>query len=168
MSQSPQPHHQFARDHRASLPATGSPSFSSNSARYSVSQLQSSSTHSGRVSPSPSIGPSNPNAPSAFNGPPLSARRFVSHTNVTGTKSTASSAISHRHSIYSKPILSHHSSTPSSNTARASSTFSLNSSGTSPSADVVGLVAFEFLFAEIVRYTHQRVDGIGEFEKKYG
>ncbi|KAG0150041.1 hypothetical protein CROQUDRAFT_25565, partial [Cronartium quercuum f. sp. fusiforme G11] len=26
--------------------------------------------------------------------------------------------------------------------------------------------AFEFLFAEIVRYTQKRVDGIGEFEKK--
>jgi hypothetical protein len=30
----------------------------------------------------------------------------------------------------------------------------------------VNLVAFELLFAEIVRYTQQRVDGIGEFEKK--
>ncbi|KAI9616375.1 hypothetical protein H4Q26_010765 [Puccinia striiformis f. sp. tritici PST-130] len=30
----------------------------------------------------------------------------------------------------------------------------------------VNLVAFELMFAEIVRYTQQRVDGIGEFEKK--
>ncbi|KAI9616368.1 hypothetical protein H4Q26_010758 [Puccinia striiformis f. sp. tritici PST-130] len=48
--------------------------------------------------------------------------------------------------------------------AVSGSTTLLSNSYTVSSLDV-NLVAFELMFAEIVRYTQQRVDGIGEFEK---
>ncbi|KAA1076305.1 TRAPP subunit trs31, variant 2 [Puccinia graminis f. sp. tritici] len=74
-------------------------------------------------------------------------------------------------SIYSRPIFptpnvpSRHISTSTTSTAVSGSTTLASNSYTVSSLDV-NLVAFELLFAEIVRYTQQRVDGIGEFEKK--
>jgi len=74
-------------------------------------------------------------------------------------------------SIYSRPIFptphvpAKHISTSSTSTTTSGSSSLASTSYTVSSLDV-NLVAFELLFAEIVRYTQQRVDGIGEFEKK--
>ncbi|KAI7939290.1 hypothetical protein MJO29_014026 [Puccinia striiformis f. sp. tritici] len=73
--------------------------------------------------------------------------------------------------IYNRPIFptpnvpSRHIPSLSTPAAVSSSTTLLSNSYTVSSLDV-NLVAFELMFAEIVRYTQQRVDGIGEFEKK--
>ncbi|KAH9442844.1 hypothetical protein MJO29_013981 [Puccinia striiformis f. sp. tritici] len=73
--------------------------------------------------------------------------------------------------IYNRPIFptpnvpSRHIPSLSTPAAVSGSTTLLSNSYTVSSLDV-NLVAFELMFAEIVRYTQQRVDGIGEFEKK--
>lgn len=74
-------------------------------------------------------------------------------------------------SIYSRPIFpipsisSRHVSSSSTTTVGSGST-TVVSNNYSISSLEVNLVSFELLFAEMVRYTQQRVDGIGEFEKK--
>ncbi|POV94937.1 hypothetical protein PSHT_15948 [Puccinia striiformis] len=74
--------------------------------------------------------------------------------------------------IYNRPIFptpnvpSRHIPSLSTPASVSGSTTLLSNSYTVSSLDV-NLVAFELMFAEIVRYTQQRVDGIGEFEKKF-
>jgi hypothetical protein len=84
---------------------------------------------------------------------------------------SVSAVLNSASSIYTWPIFptpnipSRHIPSLSTPAAGSGSTALLLNSYTVSSLDV-NLVAFELLFAEIVRYTQQRVDGIGEFEKK--